>query len=109
MNAKRSGSFGGSLSVWLTDYRIVGLLNQKVRNIIDTTSLLSPPSVTFYLRQSAFFILHPTKRKFLSISIQWVLIGRRNDPDIHFDVFRSADSFKSAGFQHAQQLGLDGQ
>jgi transposase-like protein len=25
--------------VWLTDYRIVGLLNQKVRKIIDTTGL----------------------------------------------------------------------
>jgi hypothetical protein len=39
MNAKRSGSFGGSQSVWLTDNRIVGLLNQKVRKIVDTTGL----------------------------------------------------------------------
>ena len=37
MNAKRSGSFGDSQSVWLTDYRIVGLLKQKVRKIVDTT------------------------------------------------------------------------
>lgn len=39
MNAKRSGSYGGSQSVWLTDDRIVGLLNQKVRKIVDTTLL----------------------------------------------------------------------
>lgn len=30
------GSFGNSLSVWLIDYRIVGLLNEKVRKIVDT-------------------------------------------------------------------------
>jgi len=40
MNAKRSGSYGGSWSAWLTDYRIVGFLNQKVRKIIDTTTCL---------------------------------------------------------------------
>ena len=37
MNAKRSGSYGDSQSTWLTDYRIIGLLKQKVRKIVDTT------------------------------------------------------------------------
>jgi hypothetical protein len=37
MSAKRSGSFKDSLSAWLTDYRIEGLLKLKVRKILDTT------------------------------------------------------------------------
>jgi transposase-like protein len=38
MSAKRSGSFKDSLSAWLTDYRIEGLLKLKVRKILDTTN-----------------------------------------------------------------------
>lgn len=37
MNAMRSWSFGDSLSAWLPNNRIVGLLKQKVRKILDTT------------------------------------------------------------------------
>jgi hypothetical protein len=37
MNAKRSGSYGGSPSAWLTDFRIESLLIQKVRKIVDAT------------------------------------------------------------------------
>jgi len=40
MNAMRSWSFGDSLSAWLPDNRIVGLLKLKVRKILDTTFLM---------------------------------------------------------------------
>lgn len=38
MTANRTGSFGGSQSVWLTNCRLVGWLKQKVRKIVDTTA-----------------------------------------------------------------------
>ena len=43
MNAMRSWSFGDSLSAWLPNNRIVGLLKLKVRKILDTTYRYSSP------------------------------------------------------------------
>ena len=39
MNAKRSWIYGDSMSAWLMNNRIVGLLIQKVRKIVDTICL----------------------------------------------------------------------